>query len=171
MRVDFGVGGVIDLPTSSDMTDHFASVHKKLDEAKERLRPIYRNLIGAGTMPASGAASIKLPVFPAEGRMWNVLQVAVYGTDGHTTLASAVAEVYAGDEDLPSQGDQIAIFSSVPGIATFSKGTIWQASSTDLFARVYGAAAGSPLIFVARVMDYPDAAVESGGVPPLGGIG
>lgn len=74
----------------------------KMDEIHKGIKEfhadnaIHKNL-GVSNIPSALATqTLVIPQRPAAGKMWFVRRVAVLGADGHTSVASAVADIYAG---------------------------------------------------------------------------
>lgn len=117
-------------------------------------KPVFRPL---GTS-ATGAATLTVEqqnTVPA-GRIYNLLQLNLFGADGHTALASAVADIYVASSgtELPDFSAQIFSGLAVPSMQTLSKEVIWIQPGERLVAMVYGFAAQASVTMVARVADY-----------------
>lgn len=156
----------MDIEVAAKLFAHGADELGKAQETLNRqisFKPIHKVVGGS----AVGAAPllVEAPMMPAVGRVWNVLMVALYSADGHTSLANAVADVYAsasGIED-PDFSAQIlsGINTFVPSVNYFPQRAVWIHSNEKLLAWVYGFASSAPVQIIARIAEYPVEAVEA----------
>lgn len=285
--VQFTAGAEIDLASSEELSGHVADLKSVIGQGRQRLRPIYRNLVGAANVAANGTLDLPIGLKPSQGRMWNMTTAVLLGSDDHTgsgdTLTGAAstlaplagaalvtlatppagsysitlkgsfggttvpatdqnniglyragvlvytlpiigqvaansndgttspplqfqvngaqsltvqpivngsaaavydvsltatrisstgveAALYAGNFAEPDLTSVVAFVASVPAQFTIASDGVWIGAQTDIFARIYGATPGAQMTLAVRVLDYPDAAVNTSGVPPLGGL-
>lgn len=155
MSVDIGAEFFLDL---GDKVDH---MHRKMGR---NIKPI-RKPIGnsaTGTAPLQVIANTE-QVPP--GRIYNILSVNLYGVDGHTVLASAIADIYRASSgvQLPDFSAQIASGLTVPVVPAlnYSKEVIWMEQGENLIAIVYGFAGTQTVTMIAQIADYPVEAEET----------
>jgi hypothetical protein len=107
---------------------------------------------------------------PAKGRAWNLRSVGLYGNDGHTSVAAAIAEFYSGDipdaggASMPLQGALLDAIGpngvqgvAVPYFFTLPNKALWVSEGESVYALVYGAVApGQQLVLIANYEDYEE---------------
>lgn len=159
MSIDIGAEFMIDLGRKVDQ------VHRKVHQ---RPRPIRKPIGNSNTGTAPLVITANTEEVPP-GRMYNLLSVNLYGADGHTTLASAVADLYRASSgvQLPDFSAQIASGLTVPVIPAlnYSKEVIWIEPGENLIAIVYGFAGSQQITMVAQIADYPLEEMEATYIP------
>ena len=168
VALNVGGGFEIDIAESGDFDAHFGKLNKSIDGLKERQRPIYRKLVVQGIVPATGPLILQIPMQAARGRIWNLTGASLIGADGHSAVTGAIGEIYTGDVSIPDPSSQVGIIATVPNFLWWSRNVVWAGTEEDVYAIVYGATAGATITFACRVLDYPDSAILSSGVPPIG---
>lgn len=134
--------------------------------AKHEVNPIHKPVGNTLTVPAVAPASIVVEIntVPAAGRTWYISRLAILGTDGHTAVAGAVADVYAGPGQEVDPQSQIYSGLTIPTIIEEGRFHNPMHQNDHIYAIVYGAPANQVLTLVALVNDYPTEAVEAMGV-------
>lgn len=158
MKARLVIGGEMDVVSPDELHDALGDLRHSLARPN-RVRPIRLRRTDSVTY-ASYDTMADLGG-PASGRLWSVTNVAIMGSDDHTTVASTTAAVHIGDPTIPILGAVVATGQSVPYTWNFSRHTIWVHPGERLYVPVYGAANGTTLVAVATVMEYPDANVEA----------
>ena len=131
--------------------------------------PIHRTLVAGGKIgDGSGTATTCVLNLghASAGRIWQLLMLAVTGADDHTAVANTFATVYAGDAVTPALPDIVdpgSGVANVPGVRIYQPGTVWVASSADLFVVATGLAA-QPITVTARIAEYIETAVSARGI-------
>jgi hypothetical protein len=81
-------------------------IHKGVTGLHEP-KPLIKKAGTANNPSALTTQTLIIPQYPAAGRMWYVSRVVLLGADGHTPVATATGDVYAGPSpglvDAPSQ--------------------------------------------------------------------
>jgi hypothetical protein len=150
----------------------FADINDKLEKSNKYLgklaspevQPV-RKPVGGSAVAAAGVPTL-IDTFasPSRGNVWQVIRVALFGSDGHTVLAAVVADVYGGygpDASAPDMSSQFLSGVPVAGITLIGPDRVWMHHQETLYAIVYGAAAGQSLELVAMVDEYPIPAKEA----------
>jgi hypothetical protein len=166
MSVDVGAEFFLDLGQKvGDVHKHMLKSHKPLPVRK----PVGGSVNIPATVPAT--AIILTEQFPTVGRVWNVLKVAVFGADAHTSISNVNVDVYAGtnpDPGNPALTDVILSGLAVPSITQFSKEVEWVYPGQQPFALIYGSglAAGQNYELILRVAEYRAVDVEARMITP-----
>lgn len=183
MDAVLALGAHLDIPSTSEFNTGLSGMEdrmtKHIHAGNSRQRPIYRNIPMQGTtgtfLTSTGGSVIgPLPLKCPQGRLWNLVQLILMGADDHTPIVGAGVggAIYAGDATVPDLGSVIDLIgSTTPWMQTYSTGAIWVGPQADVYAILYGASANSPVTLIGRFLDYPDSAVQSSGVPPMGALG
>jgi hypothetical protein len=70
-------------------------------------KPLIKKAGVANNPSAATSQTLIIPQYPAAGRMWYISRTVLVGSDGHSPVTNAVADVYAGPSpgllDAPSQ--------------------------------------------------------------------
>jgi hypothetical protein len=152
------LGGEFDAVSGEEMEGHKKEILDALAGNRQKKTCfITRSMYGSGVVPA-GSTSVLVelyPVGPSVGRIWNVTQLVTMGSDDHTSQAGVSVSWYLGDSANVSQAQCLYPAMPVPASHEFSKEVIWQTVNEQIFAVVYGAAAGAQFVFSARARDYP----------------
>jgi hypothetical protein len=157
--------------------EFFAELGQKVHEThtrvhKQRPKPIRKPVGGSTVIPVgfsgTGPVLLAMQSFPAHGRCWNILKVAVFGVDTHTVVATVTADIFSGDViDYPIVNtnflDLIVSGAAIPSVTQFSKEVEWCYSGQSIYALLNGSglAAGQPYELVARVAEYKVDDVEA----------
>jgi len=163
MSIDIGFEASVDTNPSVPHHSH------RLLRQPEQL-PLQRPWFGTTVVPANATlpaiVMVNNPVPP--GRIYNLLGFNIFSADGHTTLASAVADVYFASDgtDLPDMSCQIASGLTVPvagGFIWYSRQVVWAEPGEKLVALVYGFSTASavPLALISRIAEYPLSSKEA----------
>jgi hypothetical protein len=146
------------------MVGAFADLSGKVDKISTQIgerRPNFRPVGGAINTTVGGTYLIRSAqlVVPA-GRIWNVLDVGVFGgTDAHTAVPSVIVDVYTGTSPgevlaTPHLTDVLVANLAVPSKTLFSKEVEWVMPGEEIYAIAYSAPANTNLIFVANIADF-----------------
>lgn len=116
-----------------------AALGEKLDNIhsvlnKHEPRPTYLRIPRA--MPGATGQNILNFGKPPANKIWNILALAAFGTDDHTTVAGSNIALYGGDPDNVSLPALIYTGFTLPGTTTFSKDVLWAYPSEFVFANV-----------------------------------
>lgn len=161
-------GGQISIPTSEEITDQFGALHDHIGRVNTKARPLFRNLISSVAVSASGTTVLSIPQRPATGRMWNILNVGLLGTDGHTPISSTEVEFYCGNSAEPDMSSMVWSATVLPTFQWFPKHAIWLSGLGEIYSIVYGSPTIPAFTLVARVMEFPDSSVEATSIPSGG---
>lgn len=171
MKVAFNLGAEADLVSGDELRSTAKEIQDSIIKKLPRSRslPIRQIMVGAAQTPASGPTVIILPNTPALGRVWAVTHIVITGNDDRTTVAGATAACYRGMAPVPGEVPDLTglIFpavaaNTIPLEKAYSNSTIWVHGGENVFAMVYGAAAGTSLQMNVEAMDYPDSVMEAG---------
>lgn len=140
-----------------DFEAHLGRIERKLNEYNAALTAPTTKVFGDSALAVAGTPTLLLiDAFSAPNRFWHVQTIGLFGSDGHTAVAGATADVYLGPGYDPSQTDfnaQILSGKSIPYIETHGKWD-WTMSPRDrIYALVYGAAANQQLVLTARILE------------------
>lgn len=110
------------------------AIHSVLN--RQEPKPNFLPLARGGVVPASGSIALDFGKAPSN-KIWNVLSLAAYGSDDHTTVAASNVALYR-DESVSLPSLMYTGF-TLPGTVTFSKGVIWVFPGDNLMANVVAA--------------------------------
>lgn len=151
-EVEFAAG--IDLTGASEGSGHPVTRRKVL--------PVYKPVYGSVVVPANATLPgiIEMDGSVPPGRAYNLLTLTLTSADGHTTLANAVADIFASSSGtiLPDLSAQKYSAATVPCNLIWSRQVVWIMPGEKLFVLVYGFSDSSgpvPLQMVAWVDDWP----------------
>lgn len=139
------------------------------DRITDLIRPeantIHRTIPSSGIMPASGGLVLEFASGPPYGAIWYPVWITVFGPDDRTAVANSSVAVYAGGEEYaPSLANLLIPATTatvLPWFYRIGKDTIPILTGDDVFAVVYGAAAGTQIGAVLRVREVrPSALAE-----------
>lgn len=125
-------------------------------------KPVGKSVNTGAAAPAS--LVIEIDTVPAAGRTWYISRFAILGTDGHTSVAGAVADVYAGPGQEVDPQSQIYSGLTIPTIIEEGRFHNPMHQNDHIYAIVYGAPNNQQITIAALVNDYPTDAVEAMGV-------
>lgn len=108
------------------------AIHSVLN--KQEPKPSYLR-IPRGLPGATGSNILNFGKPPAN-KIWNILAIAGFGSDDHTTVAGSNLALYAGDPDNASLPALLYTGFTLPGSATFSKDVLWCYPNEFAFANV-----------------------------------
>lgn len=145
----------------------FAETGDRITNAIDGLietKPIFKP-VGSTITAAGGTDYAIIDQRPQAGRIWNILSVAVFGADDHTSVGGASCVFYSSGAPNPATGvppliDAITSPLAVPTTYWFSRQVAWCNSQEQLFALIYGGAAQATFSITATVAEYPVEAVE-----------
>lgn len=151
----------------------FASTSDKVDKIhssilKPPVNPIYKPV--GNSIVATGAAVqvIEIVQTPSEGRMWYVRQLGLFGSDGHTVVASALADVYLGPEQEYIPGSPVTDYSAqllsgvaIPSITHFGHFDKPLHQGEHIYALLYAMSNGQQVSLVAQVSEFPVSSREA----------
>lgn len=139
-----------------DMSGKVSDMHRR--SSRKRVKPIRRPIGNSATGTAPLIVTANTEEVPP-GRAYNLLSLNLYGVDGHTVLASAIADIYRASSGvaLPDFSAQLASGLTVPvtPALNYSKEVIWLEQGENLIAIVYGFASTATVTMVAQIADYP----------------
>jgi len=158
---EFAVGALADI--KSTISDTAAKTSKSLMAELHRQPlhlPFGTSYPGAASPPSP--LSLIIPHFPATGRMWYVTRFAITGSDGHTAVSGAVADIYMG----PGQGNvdplsQVYSGLVIPTIIEEGRYHNPMHSNGRVYAVIYNLPANQPITISVLAAEYPVAASES----------
>lgn len=129
---------------------------------KRGCKPIHRPVVGSLT-GVTGSQTLITNDSVDAGRVWNVLKIGIFGNDGHTVLASAIADIYAaaGSPELPDFSAQLVSGSAIPNIIFIPEKMEWMHYGESIIALLYALPANSNVSLIAKIADYPIEAVEA----------
>lgn len=143
----------IGVELAAAFTDKLDKIHKAV--SVRETKPVYRTL-GASQI---GSAPLTLEVNETvtHGRFYNLLQLGIFGVDGHTALTNGLADIYVASSgvELPDFSAQILTSIPIPSVQTFSKEVVWIHPGERIVALLYGYTGSSAVTIVAKVADYP----------------
>jgi hypothetical protein len=152
MELDAGIA----IQIGSIVDDKLAPMHKRMDKMNAP-KPIRRRFGGSGV----GAAGqvINIPSYPIcpEGRMWVIRKVGLFGSDTHTTVTGATADIFAGSMQDLNTSDFEGVFESavtIPFNANFGNRHITLYAMDQVYALVSGAAAGQVLVLTGEADEF-----------------
>lgn len=151
MQVRLALGSEVDIVSGKEFDDGMSKLGSLLD--KEPVRPNFFPKVAADNMPAAGALTLMLGR-PPTGRMWNLLGVTTFGADDATTTANAKVAVYCGDSSNATLAQLKIPALAVPVFQSVTRSVLWCVDSEELFARVTGAAATSPIGVIVHVAEW-----------------
>jgi hypothetical protein len=117
-----------------------------------------RSAAGVANVPSALAAqTLVIPIRPAAGRMWYVHRVAILGADGHTSVASAVADIYAGPAGslTPDATSQLYSGLTLPTIVEEGRYHNPVVFGECVYALLYNLPANQVVQFAIGWYDYP----------------
>jgi hypothetical protein len=141
------------------MEDRIESHHK--DHSSERF--IVRT-IGGSTVLTGATGIVEVPQRPAAGRIWNLLKVILTSTDGHTSLAGVIVDIYSSslvDPNAPVLDSLVQGNLGVPSVTYYSRKVEWCQPQEEVYGLIYGGTAGQQVNLALRVAEYPVGAIES----------
>jgi hypothetical protein len=161
MELDLSLDAFVDLGNKVDQ------IHKSMP----RFAKVIHRQIGNSFVSNAAATSpqiLEINQRPAPGYMWYVLKVGIFGTDGHTVVSTALADIYAGPLlDLLS-GVPFTDFSSqilsgvaIPSITTWGHKSVPMHQNESIYALLYSLPASQPVELVATIAEWPVAAEEA----------
>lgn len=165
MKIQLLGGAEVDLLSGGDLDRGIDRLLDGLAPSPDN-KPIFQSRWAAEKTPAAGSSTTTLKLGkPRSGRAWNLVYLTVTGADDSTVVAGATVASYVGDPASPTLHGLIdpANGSVVPNSASFGEKQVWIHDDEELFLVVYGAPNGQQLSAVARVIDYPAAAIEARG--------
>lgn len=159
MELDAGIA----IQIGSIVDDKLGPVHKRLAGAAAP-KPIRRRF-GGSAVAAAGVVT-NIPTYPicAEGRMWEIRKVGIFGGDTHTVVAGTTADIFAGSLQDLSTSDFEGVFLSavtVPTVKDFGRRHITLYAMDQVYALVSGAAANQQLVLTGEADEYVLDEVES----------
>lgn len=139
------------------LTDTVDKGNKTLDKMARPVQPIRKN-IGVANQPSAAATqTLVIPARPAAGRMWFVHRVVVLGTDGHTSVAGAVADIYTGPAGNITADPTSQIYSglTLPTIIVEGRHHNPVMYGEQVYALLYGLPAQQVVQFAVGIDEYP----------------
>lgn len=132
------------------------AARKDIQKTKEA-QPLLRDFATAFPITANPTCIVLNNMYPAMGRVWEITQVGVFGTDGHTAVTSAIADIYAGPaagQDAP--GDFASFINSGPVPCNFLIGDhkCYANAQDRIYAWIYGISSGVYLTLAGTVRDW-----------------
>jgi hypothetical protein len=158
--VEFNIGAAFDLITGMD--EKLGKMHKHMSKQTVP-KPIRRRFGGSGTAAAGVVTNVQCFPICAEGRMWVIRKVGIFGSDTHTVVASTTADLFAGSTQDLNVGDFQGVFLSgvpVPTIKDFGNRHITLYAMDQVYALVTGAPAAQQLVVTGEADEYAIGDVE-----------
>lgn len=128
-----------------------ASVNKLLPSL-----PLRKSFGTANNPSAAATQTLIIPQSPAAGRMWFVHRIVVLGADGHTAVANAVADVYAGPGQEVDATAQIYSGLTLPSIVNEGRHHNPIMHGSQVYVICYNLPANQQVQFAIGIEDYPD---------------
>jgi len=126
-------------------------------QSMKQVQPLLRDFATAAPIIANPQCIILNNMFPATGRVWEVVQVGVFGPDGHTAVTSAIADIYAGPAagtDAPGDFSAFIESGSVPCNFLIGDHKCYANANDRIYAWIYGYTAGAYLTLAGTVRDW-----------------
>jgi hypothetical protein len=131
------------------------TIHKALPKGEPK--PLVKRWGVANTPSALTAQTLIIPSSPAAGRMWFISRTAILGSDGHTSVAAAVADIYAGPGGVQNTADPTAqIYSGLTLPTIIEEGRFHNPvlHGELVYALLYALPAQQIVQFAVTVYDY-----------------
>jgi hypothetical protein len=112
MSIEAGVGFNLSLDDSE--VSRIASRTREMLEFPEA---IVRDFAQSAVISSSPACLVINNLIPGDGRLWEITEIGCFGPDGHTSVAGANADMYAGPvagTDAPGDFASFIISSVIP---------------------------------------------------------
>lgn len=149
---EFDVGVAFQL-----LTDTVDKGNKTLDKMASPVRPIRKN-VGVANAPSTAATqTLVIPQAPASGRMWFIHRVVLLGTDGHTAVAGAVGDIYAGPAGniVADPTSQLYSGLTLPTIIVEGRHHNPVLHGEQVYALLYSLPANQVVQFAVGIDEYP----------------
>lgn len=117
-----------------------------------------RSAAGVANNPSALATqTLVIPVRPAAGRMWYVHRVVVLGADGHSSVAGAVADIYAGPAGNQTADPTSQLYSALTLPSIIEEGRFHNpvVFGESVYALLYNLPAQQQVQFAIGYYDYP----------------
>lgn len=152
----------------ADLGEQVGQTNKHLGamiEPKPVHKPVGNSLVQSSAAPSP--VLLEINDTPNVGKMWYVTQIGVLGTDGHTAVSGAIADVYIGPSPDAISGTPVTDFqaqiisgATIPTIANYGHHDKPIHSHEHIYVLLYGILSGQPIELVAHVDEYNVSEVE-----------
>ena len=141
----------------------FGELNKRIDTFLSTYKnPVHKQIGASGTSTGPGnVMTLIANDNPSAGKAWFVARFFIRGTDGHTAVGGAIADVYAGPGEEDNALAQIYSGISIPFLAEEGRFHNPMHQNDQLYALIYNVPAAQNITMAATVWEYPVEAVES----------
>lgn len=120
--------------------------------------PLRRPFIVNAVISATPSVIVLNSMFPTVGRMWEITRIGVFGADGHTVVASANADMYAGGSAGTDAPGDFASFIQSSVIPTpnpnIGKDKAYCYANDRIYAWIYGITVATSITLAGFVLDW-----------------
>ena len=159
----------------ADLGDRIEATNKQSADLLKLAKPI-RKVVGTATSGVANSATVPLFIqindAPAEGRIWFVTRVGIFGNDGHTVVTGATFEIYFGPAQevqgntavgvpITPQLYQMETGTTIPIIFRYGHFDHALRSMESIYAWLYAVPNNQQIQLVAEVNEYWSHEVEA----------